>query len=693
MKRNLFILTTLSLTVLFISLVIAVSVGVLHAVPEPLIPTDDAEYFNRPPVEIPSYVKLPSTPKSLSLTLSARSPSFIHCDQGPAGVVVREEQVHEEGFEVTCTGSSGEPNLAQRVVNVLLPYDADIRTLRISIDSLETTLVSSQPIDILPIGEKAYYDPKKEKVEIVEPEGRSFDDQGRDVVIYKKNQLWPQKVVDVAGFSAKRQYRYVRLHFSPFQWNPITKKLYRNTSVNISLSWSRLTNIDVEKTLIALSDPVKLWELAPEYFVNHFDIIPWYFLEYIREGSYNYVIVTTDAIRSSSAKLNDFVSDLTNRGKSVAVVGVETIEQFYPASERADSIRAFLQDRYSDWGIAWLLLIGDPDPYDIYVGAADRVGSVPMKMAWPRGEGLIGYDDDGNPKYGNCPTDHYYGELSGNWDVDGDGYAADDDEFISTATGYIPLSLDLDMELKVGRIPYDDTTKIDKVLSRTMNYKQQDPASSPDLTRVYVACSFLDSQTDYAYLGRQIHDEVFSNLGLSVVTFYQPASSFSSGYALQDTALIDKWENRSAGLVLWAGHGNYYRTSIGYDGAWDGYIMRDSDTPNLDNIPNSFVFQASCSNGKPEEADNLAHCLLYENAVATIAASYSSYYHRGQEDFNTGDETGDLAYRAMKWIAKGRTAGNALQIMRYQGSPNDEYDIANLLTYNLYGDPLIRYQY
>jgi hypothetical protein len=670
---------------------------------EPPPPDEEAALFAIGPPELPATATAPETPVSLSLQLVAGKPIVL---EGKKGKAIRETGPAEKGVRQT----TGRPDISRRLVTVALPYDADPRTLRIDIPVLDIRPLPLHVPDVRPVSREASFDPDDGVVEVVSPEGVQLDDQGRDVSIYGQDGAWPELPLEVQGFSKLRKYRLVRLLFSPFQWNPATGQIFEVARADLTLSWEKIP-MSSEEAKALLADPGLLHQ-DDLRFENVEEANSWYALADLGsdidlEGAFDYVIVTTRSIRFGSAELSEFVSYKEDHGHSVAVVTVESIVARYPASERADSIREFLQDKHDEWGIVWLLLIGDPDPYDKYAGASDDVGSVPMKMAWPRGDGKIGEDDDGDPEYGYCPTDHYYGDLSDDWDVDGDGYAAsvDDDYETESIAGHAGGSdytlstrtygIDFDMELKVGRIPFDDADMVDVFLSRLLNYFDNSSDPSTGRSRAYVACSFYDADTDMAYLGRQLQDEVLDPEGLTTETFYQAASSFNASHILEDTALIDEWENKGAGLVLWVGHGSQTSASIGYDDTpsddghdhWDGTIMNTSYASGLI-APNPFVFQASCQNAWAENPDNLAHTMLYEIAVGTIAGTRNSWYAVGDEEFGSGVHIGDLAYRAMKWIAKGRTAGFAIQEMRSECDPDyDGKHFQNLMTYNLYGDP------
>lgn len=127
----------------------------------------------------------------------------------------------------------------------------------------------------------------------------------------------------------------------------------------------------------------------------------------------DYVIMTTDAIIKNSQQLEHFANLKRYQGYHVLIV---TEDEFDPEpspnySQRPEKIRQWLKDNYQALGIEYLLLIGDPDP-DNPIDPQDSIGDLPMKWCVPKTH--IWAEQD-------VPTDYYYADLSGNWDMDQDG--------------------------------------------------------------------------------------------------------------------------------------------------------------------------------------------------------------------------------------------------------------------------------
>jgi hypothetical protein len=654
---------------------------------------DDIALLEQHVTVMPNNLKLPDTPTIAEISLQAEPFIVIQKEKGSA---IRENVKDQGAHGQVHTGPTGSPEIGYRHVDILLPFDADMRTVDIDVINAEYVYAGNFT-DVSPVGMEATTDPDTGGAVTLVPEGIHLDNQGRDVNLYNKDGLYPELPIRVISNGVLRQYRYVRLAFYPYRWNPTTGVLLKTVNLDISLKWERV-NYDVMEEMVRLSDPVNLADELSTRFYNYDVGKGWYWL-FNRLASYDYVIVLPRSVKTGSTVLADFISHKQSEGYNPVAISVESIDSYYGEPELADSIRAFLQDKYSVWGIKDVLLIGDPDPYDIYE-TSDTVGSVPMKMAWPRGDGWDS-KKDGEP----CPTDHYYGDLSDDWDLDGDGYAASFDDDYITATTYISTNgfnyvrtykdygIDMDMEVRVGRIPFDDISDIDNVLDRTISYESRNLAAdpAPGRKRVYLAMSAFADDADYSYLGRQIHNDFIDPEGLNATTLYEPGSPFSHDIDLEKEALISEWTGQGAGMVIWAGHGSSRRAAIRYDGT---DLMHRDDAPYLDHSPRSFVFQGSCKTAEAEVSNALAHEMLKNGVMVTIAGTRNSWYQHGQTDFGISYYIGDIGYWVAKSYSKGWRAGKAVKYMRSKIDFQDHKQaLQNAITYNLYGDPSVRFKW
>ncbi len=630
----------------------------------------------------------PPSPTSTALELSARG--HILETQGNEVAVREMPGTRKEGRSVRPP--AGKPDIEQRLINVLLPYDADLSTIEIRIpwdDGVEgrPDITSLGTHDVRPVSLAQSYDPGSNTTEVEVPDD-AVDGEGKDPSIYGNDEFWPPLPFRVVGQSSFRQYRSLLIAFSPYQWNPVTRELRKIENLKVDLNWQRRV-VNPQNAREALGDPFRLLPDDVRW-VNAEIALPWY--QYLsRIAAVDYLIITTGLIRWSSSQLPAFIAHKQDQGYRVSVVTMSVIQSAYPAGEAADSIRAFLKDKYGEWGYRYLLLIGDPDP-DNPLDTTDSVGSVPMKIAWPRGDGVE-----------DIPTDHYFADLSGDWDIDGDGLAAswEDDYVVRTMQvdlgthvitwSYNDYGVDNEGELLVGRIPWDDVSRIDTLLQATINYQTAD--LDDDLKavreRVYLAMSEFSPQADTSYLGHQIQSNVTHPEGLTTFSLYEPTAHYTGSHSLESAALISLWTGKGAGLVAWTGHGALARTGITYD---DSDLMTSWDAPNLNAYPRAYVVQGSCNNAWPESSSNLSASLLENVAVGTFAGTRLSWYREGRTSFGSDSKIEDIVWHLTRNLVSDHSAGYALDAMRLACVPTSEIDLQNILTYNLHGDPVGRYR-
>jgi len=348
--------------------------------------------------------------------------------------------------------------------------------------------------------------------------------------------------------------------------------------------------------------------------------------------SHNYVIITTNAIEAASTKLGDFVTYLADKQFTPLVITEDDYGGLTGQAPNgtAEKIRQWLINYYSSYGIEYVLLIGNPDPDD--PGATDSVGDVPMKMCWPRRhEGA----------YEESPTDYFYADLTGNWDLDGDGYFGEYcDAGPVCGSGHGDVGgVDFANEVYVGRIPIysGGIANLDSVLEKTINYGNETDISWRE--SALLPMSFSDASTDGAHLSEAMISDYLNSAGFSDWTLYLQGSvcsaadsTFGSDQELVTDASWQRWRDNDYGMVWWWGHGHATGASLGYSECGWGQIINSSDTPVLDDSHPSHVYQCSCLNGEPEIGSavptscNLGTALLYNGAITTISASRVSWY-------------------------------------------------------------------
>jgi hypothetical protein len=305
--------------------------------------------------------------------------------------------------------SPGDPVLPQKIYDIVVPPNIDWKSIQIEFLPVDKPVEGKH--DILPapplrarVGDEELIDWGIGK-NIVE---------GKNVNIYGNNKFYPASPVNIISQSQMRKWKFVRVVFNPIQYNPVTGELKYVSSVNVKIRFRKYASRAFINDTI-MRDKIMDTEARQRFYNIGRQTDTWY--GPLGGGAlptqYDYVIITTNAIVSGSGTgLTDFINHKTNMGHSVLVV---TESDYGPLTGQApngtaEKIRQWLIDNYIIKGIKWVLLIGNPDPDDP-LNALDAIGDVPMKMCWPN---RMYY------AYRESPTDYFFAELTGNYDLDAD---------------------------------------------------------------------------------------------------------------------------------------------------------------------------------------------------------------------------------------------------------------------------------
>lgn len=343
-------------------------------------------------------------PAEISLDFTAGEYTIVNAEY----LALKDKQtgtlVDMKGFNSTT--SPGDPLLPTRIYEIALPPNVDWQTLKLSIASQETEIIPGA-YDLLPAPpERA----RVEEEELVDwGEGKNIV-AGQNMNVYGRDRYFPREPVRIISHSQLRKWRFVRIEFSPVQYNPAQQSLRLIQSIKIRVSFMRIGR-KIFRHDPLLKDTV-MDEEAGKRFINFKEAQEWYnYVPPEQAGATvadpDYIILTTNAIRDNSTKLADLVLHKTALGHSVEIV----TEDDYGTVGDAEAIRQWLITHYVPLGIHYVLLIGDPDPDDPDT-PDDSVGNIPMIMTWPR---RAAYN------YRDSVTDYFYADLTGNWDLDGDG--------------------------------------------------------------------------------------------------------------------------------------------------------------------------------------------------------------------------------------------------------------------------------
>lgn len=625
--------------------------------------------------------------QTVSLTLNAGQYRIVPGAQG--------DTVEMDGF--SPASMPGNPQLPAKIYDVALPPSTDMATVQLAITNVVTEEVPGT------------YNLRPAPAAASAPSGRSVRLNwgsasnirgGKNLDVYNLDQKYPKSVAVLEELSGMRKWKFARVQFFPVQYNPVSGKVYVVKSAVVTVSGSVSSRSRLGAALLGDN---AMDSVAAERFVNYDAARAWY-----KEGAatsravtYNYAIITTNAIKANSEKLPLFVSQLKARGYKPLIVTESDYGSLTGQSPdgTAEKIRKWLIDNYSTMGIVNVLLIGDPTPV---------TGDVPMKMCWPR-KGCT----DGDCK---SPTDYFYSNLTGNWDLNGDGYFGDyaGDRGVG-GVSFTP-------EVYVGRIPVygSDYSTLDAVLQKIIDYKNITGAPAwrkkmflpMAISNYYNEDSNGSARSDGLDLPKYVVNDYLTAANHSYYAAYEKAgllpvpdtASYDNGdhEGVSSTMMIREI-NKGYGTVLWWGHGSetgvsrkYWKEDTNNDGIpqagemlWPDMFNSTHALSLTDAYP-SFFYQCSCNNGYPEDTANLGYALLKKGAVNTVSASRVSWYAVGYwTPMPAYSDNASMGYSYMNLlISSGMPAGQALaSVKSSMGDSFGNSSWMNKMDFNVYGDP------
>ncbi|MDY6906594.1 MAG: C25 family cysteine peptidase, partial [Thermodesulfobacteriota bacterium] len=621
-------------------------------------------------------------------------------------------------------GAPGNPELPGRVYNIALPPHANFKALQLHITSVDKeNLPGTYDIGPAPACAAAI----KGRTIVSYGQATSIVN-GRNPDVYTVDQLFAEEYLVLLPYSQMRKWAYARIQFSPFQYNPVTGQLVLIKSVSFEIRWPGMAAADVydksvgqlrsslkrfrdqkadRRMMQMLYNPAEAQEMYAQIASGVTESLQSTAPESAPSDSpsagaatADYVIITTNAIESNLSSLDDFQAHLEDYGYTPLVI---TEDEYAGLTGQApdgtaEKIRQWLINNYIDYEIEYVLLIGDPHPTS---------GDIPMKMCHPY---LAGSYDD-------CPTDYFYADLTGDWDLNGDqvyGTYAND----RGAGG-----VDFAEEVIVGRIPLVDENyaTVDSILEKTMNYELAtgDQSWRNSILLPMAISNYANedrdgySRTDGLDVPEDVIDGYADAYGFFHHVFYEKAGldpvPDTAAYdnilhtGLGRSAVINEWQN-SYGCVFWWGHGSqtgvyqkYWNSDDG-DGVPEGGEMSwpafftSSDCSSLDNDHPSIVYQSSCTNGYPENANNLGYALLKEGAVATVSASRVSWYMIGSWFHSSNPDNSNIGFVFMEnLITNNDPVGAALFNAKNESDLFSNWwggqSWMNRMDFNLYGAP------
>jgi len=658
-----------------------------------------------------------------AVSITLRAPSF-ESDPGGGLRLVPPEGAADTAATVRAPVYStdvdeGQPVLPHQLVTLILPPDADLDSLALELEGAQVELApgkfeiplaapkvlgcAAPPVADTCAGPAAAQPPKWSVMTILQPSilaGPQLLPVRPQGAAFLNTTLPPSQAVTLMPYGQLRKWKLAHLDYQPFRYDPSSGGLTVTRQVTARVTFRRDPAL-LDRSL--LSDTV-MDEMAPQVADNYAEARSWYDAALAGLGgalesavTNDYLIITTQAIYDNS-DLGIYMQYLREHGHSVTAFmtsryGGKT------GSALAEAIRAELKQIYASWGLTYVLLVGEPNPYG---------DGVPMRFMYP--DRLTNTNPTTENPQQKVPTDLYYADLTGNWDLNGNGYPGEAaNTYLGWAGDFDAGGVNFSPTLYVGRIPVynNDYAALDAILQKLIDY--QSATGRPTWrNNALLANSYWGVDYDGAVLGHLIDENqldargiaayrIYSNFPLpsSGTCIYNQVSSFAHDAHLGNQVVKNYWSANPVGLMVWSGHGNVGVTVTGFGNdtidCWHDYLFDSNQAAALNNYRPAFTYQNSCLNGYPEEAGNLGYSLLANGAVSTVSASRVTWLDSsGETEANLPTTYTSAAGKGYQYVSRlmvGYTAGEALEWADSLWPVSVGNNAQNNFDFNLYGDP------
>ncbi len=422
----------------------------------------------RPTISELAYIVDDPDPNSIVLRLRANYPMIVKARPRLQSLGKAEVRVKVRGFHSNM--SPGNPILPYQIYLIALPPETKIDTLEVFlIRRKEQEIPLAHLVAPAPL---QWFDQKTSskktiQIGIKRPDVQEKIVDGRNTSVYQNDSLYPARNCRVTYAGQIRKWKLAAVKFFPIRYNPPQNKLFLVKEMDVRIAFKRDKTYLKQKEVRSLLQDSVFDDRVEDLVLNFDQAKQWYQATLLGESlekyepnrppgenkippprNYNYVIFTTEKIFSESEALDDFCFHKESLGFQVVVVlehrvqsvesdplsgycfvqvqglgGYEDVSGAPRPNKRPDKVRKWLQDNYHYLGIEYVVLVGNPDP--------DK-GDLPMKTCKP----------DSRPYFlwlvGDAPTDFYFAELQGDWDLDGDGDAGEYHHAYKAETWNIP---------------------------------------------------------------------------------------------------------------------------------------------------------------------------------------------------------------------------------------------------------------
>jgi len=347
----------------------------------------------------------------------------------------------------------GAPKIGFRIVKLALPQGKSI--IGYSIETPDPILFGTASLDYI-VGDLKTGNYPADTAFMADPE------------IYNSNRIYPENRVEILNKGNWGGINLVDLAVFPVGYRPFSGEILFYPEITVKFQLEQST---INPRLRLRSDRVA-YRAIDGMVLNKEDLSltagmpPLSGTPKITSGipDPEYLIITSSTIAPG---FQSFVEWKNQKGLPTNIVFIEDILASTPGSDPAEQLRNYLIEAHNN-GVYWVLLGGDEDV-------------VPIRYLY-----------DGNVN-GNAPglefqhiSDMYFSDLTGDWDLDGDGVWGE----------YLDDAPDLYPEIYVGRVPARDPQQAELWGSKAIAYEKNPGNGDPSyLLKALVTCA--DQMRDY----------------------------------------------------------------------------------------------------------------------------------------------------------------------------------------------------
>ncbi|HEC79450.1 MAG TPA: hypothetical protein ENI34_09995 [candidate division WOR-3 bacterium] len=336
-----------------------------------------------------------------------------------------------------------------------------------------------------------------------------------DSTIYNYDDPYPANFIRIAGEGVLDGARLVTIEIAPLQYRPKSGRIFLLRNISFNFAYNGINSGVVLPQIRGRYEQMVYDAVIRQVVENENEVLLYYRRPVIVEenqlgGAAPYpvgpaVIITPDEFKPYFQVYADWMTD---QGIRTVLISPQTIYAYFAGVDHAEQVRNYIKHCYQTAGGSYFILGGDDD-------------YVPVRYGIPKD-----YPDYSIWENDSIPCDHYFADLTGNWNCDSGGPDICWGELTDD-------SADCYADVFVGRVTALDTTEVKNWVSKAIHYEQSpgvrfDEAlwindgfynqqahnkfpvhfSHRDCNSVYADVAFYAIDSGYAYVNLNCHGNI-----------------------------------------------------------------------------------------------------------------------------------------------------------------------------------------